>query len=115
MQVPQSTIDSVSIIVEAIDVNSSLYRVTIRNSGQECVENGILNYESFIGPHDFGLDDTHMWTTLKRKPALRFTRILPGEKATFEVEGYGLPLAYRNSKQRSVQMIFRKMEIQALG
>jgi len=76
--------------IRPIDGSRYQYILTLENRGEEAVANGVLDYGPALHPGNFGLDDTHMPADIWIKPPVVFESLAPGERVTFEVDGYDL-------------------------
>jgi hypothetical protein len=88
--------------VQPIALESNSYSFTIHNTSQREVRNIEFSFYDLLGPGDFGLDDTHMPTSLTSEPKVVMALLQPGQSTRVELKKWGPISRYKGKANRTV-------------
>jgi hypothetical protein len=87
-----------------------IYKISVKDTGNEVVNNVLINYGPLLHPGKFGLDDTHMPEDIWVKAPVLVRQIAPNETATFSAEGYDVPEKYDGLMRTTVAVNFPDLD-----
>jgi hypothetical protein len=102
--------DGLEILVRPVGRGSLEYSFTFSNTGeQKLFDLRIESYDAYqiLGPEDFGLDDTHMASSLTREPLIEIGELLPGEAVSLRRKRWGNLARYNGPASMQVRARLR--------
>lgn len=98
--------EPIRIRVHPIEPEGASFRFIVENVSTRVIRNLVLNFYDILGPGDFGLDDTHMPSSLTDEKVLRIESLSPGELTTLDLKKWGPLSEYRGDMNRTVRCQF---------
>jgi hypothetical protein len=102
----------ISVTVAAIDKHSARYTITIRNNSGDQLLDAVLDHSSLLHPGQFnggGSDYTHMPYVPWVPEPVRFASLPSGDSVRFEVDGAGVPAAFKTDGVSYARLQFSRL------
>ena len=106
MMIKRGKFPSLRVCVDQSGEGGLIYKISVKNTGDEVLNNFLIIYGPLLHPGNFGLDDTHMPENIWVKAPVLIPQIAPNETVTFNAEGYDVPEKYDGLMRTTVAVDF---------